>query len=135
MNAVDLVEIPIETEYDIVTTRRIVREAATNAGFGITDITRIVTAASELARNIHLYARSGTVSCRTIIGHRTGLEVVFADHGPGIADVDQAMVPGYTSGNGLGMGLPGAKRLMDEMDVRSSPGDGTTVVIRKWLRT
>jgi serine/threonine-protein kinase RsbT len=123
----------IDTEYDIVMARKSVREAAVALGFGVTDVTRIVTAASELTRNIYVYAGSGIMRWHPINGNATGLELVFEDNGPGIADVSQAMQPGYTTGKGLGMGLPGSKRLMDEMDVHSEIGQGTTIRIRKWL--
>lgn len=134
MSQADSGEVQILTEGDIVAARQAVRAAAVAAGFAVTDPTRIVTAASELARNIYLYAESGTVSWRRLAGHPAGLELTFADGGPGIANVAQAMASGFSSGNGLGMGLPGAKRLMDEMDLETQVGVGTTVVIRKWLR-
>jgi serine/threonine-protein kinase RsbT len=134
MNDLIAGEVAIDTEYDIVTARKAVRQAAVDFGFGVTDVTRIVTAASELSRNIFLYAKSGTVSWSVLPGEPAGLEIAFVDHGPGIDDLDQCMEPGYTSGKGMGMGLPGAKRLMDDMEVISSPGEGTTVIIRKWLR-
>jgi serine/threonine-protein kinase RsbT len=134
MNDVSSGEVAIESEYDIVTSRKAVRQAAVDLGFGVTDVTRIVTAASELSRNIFLYAKTGTVSWRTLPGDPIGLEIAFVDHGPGIEDLDQAMRPGYTSGKGMGMGLPGAKRLMDEMEVATVPEQGTTVIIRKWMR-
>lgn len=125
---------PIATENDIVTARRVVREAAVSLGFGVTDVTRIVTAASELTRNIYLYAGSGEMAWQEITSPQRGIELVFTDNGPGIADVDQAMTPGFTSGNGLGMGLPGSKRLMDDMEVVSQVGVGTRIRIRKYLR-
>jgi serine/threonine-protein kinase RsbT len=115
--------------------RRAVRAAAVALGFGITDVTRIVTAASELTRNIYQYAKSGIMRWRSLdVNGRVGLELVFEDHGPGIPDVAQAMEKGYSSGKGLGMGLPGAKRLMDEMSIQSDVGKGTTVQVRKWLK-
>ncbi|MFM8442220.1 MAG: anti-sigma regulatory factor [Methylococcus sp.] len=129
-------EMPIGNENDIVMARKTVREVTSALGFGVTDVTRIVTAASELTRNIYLYAGSGVMRWRIINGAHPspGVELIFEDHGPGIADIEQAMQPGYTSGKGLGMGLPGSKRLMDELDIHSAPGEGTTVKIRKWLR-
>ncbi|MFO1421228.1 MAG: anti-sigma regulatory factor [Candidatus Competibacteraceae bacterium] len=126
-------EMAINSERDIVLARKSVREVATAIGFGITDVTRIVTAASELVRNIYVYAGSGIMRWRTLRSHRSGLELIFEDQGPGIPDVAKAMEPGYTTGSGLGMGLPGSKRLMDEMDVSSEVGKGTTVCARKWL--
>lgn len=124
----------IGSENDIVTARRVVREAAVALGFGVTDVTRIVTAASELTRNIYLYAGSGQMAWRRITQPHDGIELVFTDEGPGIADIEQAMRPGYTSGNGLGMGLPGSKRLMDDMDVTCPAGRGTRIRITKYLR-
>lgn len=125
----------IGSENDIVMARRAVRDAAAHLSFGVTDITRIVTAASELARNIYLYAGSGVMRWSGLEHNGgAGIELTFEDHGPGIADVEQAMQAGYSTGAGLGLGLPGAKRLMDEMEVRSKVGDGTTVTLRKWLR-
>lgn len=127
-------ELVISGEYDIVQARKAVRQAAVEAGFGLTDVTRIVTAASELSRNIFVYAGTGTVRWRGISGDTDGLEITFEDRGPGIPDVTQALEPGYTTGKSLGMGLPGSKRLMDELELTSVPGEGTTVIIRKWLR-
>jgi serine/threonine-protein kinase RsbT len=128
-------EFKIGTESDIVTARRFVREAAAALGFGIVDVTRIVTAASELTRNIYHYAGSGVMRWRPLNqGGRTGLELVFEDHGPGIPDVEKAMEMGFSTGKGLGLGLPGAKRLTDEMTIQSKPGEGTTVQVRKWLK-
>lgn len=134
MSEADSGQVQVLTEYDIVAARQAVRAVAVELGFGVTDTTRIVTAASELTRNIYLYADSGSVSWRPLGGHRAGLEITFVDHGPGIEDVTAAMRSGFTTSKGLGMGLPGAKRLMDEMDVETQVGVGTTIVIRKWLR-
>jgi len=128
-------EIALRVETDIIVVRKSVREVATKLGFGITDVTRIITAASELARNVFLYAGSGVVRCRVLNwSGKVGLELIVEDHGPGIADVDQAMQPGYTTGGGLGFGLPGAKRLMDEMEIESEAGKGTKVTIKKWRK-
>jgi serine/threonine-protein kinase RsbT len=128
-------EFVIGGEGDIVTARKIVREAAAAVGFGLIDVTRIVTAASELTRNIYHYAGTGVMRWRQIsAGGREGLELVFEDEGPGIPDVAQAMEEGFSTGKGLGLGLPGAKRLTDEMTVESSPGRGTVVLVRKWLK-
>ena len=127
--------ITIIHESDIVAVRKSVRDTATALGFGITDVTRIVTATSELARNVYTYAGSGTTRLRRLyVDGRIGIELTFDDDGPGIADVEQAMEAGYTTGSGLGLGLPGAKRLMDEIDVRSNVGKGTKVIIKKWLQ-
>ncbi len=128
-------EIPIEVESDIIVARKVVRDLTKELGFGVTDVTRIVTAASELARNIYRFAGSGVMTSRFVgTGDRLGIELVFDDRGPGITDLEEAMEVGFTSGGGLGMGLPGAKRLMDEMEIHSTMGRGTTVTIRKWRR-
>ena len=128
-------EIPVNSESDIITVRKIVRRAATELGFGITDVTRIVTAASELVRNIYQYAGRGVMRWHLINEDtRSGIELNFEDQGPGIADISKAMEAGYSTGNGLGLGLPGAKRLMDEMTIESSLGRGVKVEIRKWIR-
>jgi serine/threonine-protein kinase RsbT len=88
-----------------------------------------------LARNVFLYAGSGVVRYRVLNGcERVGIELIVEDHGPGIADIDQAMQPGYTSGRGLGLGLPGAKRLMDEMEIESEAGKGTKITVKKWRK-
>jgi len=128
-------EFRITSENDIVMARKVVREAATAIGFGLTDVTRVVTAVSELTRNIYHYAESGVVHWRVLNrGTDTGLELTFEDQGPGIPDVPKAMEMGFSTGKGLGMGLPGVKRLMDEMTIESTIGKGTTVVVRKWLK-
>ena len=135
MNEARQGQFQIESENDIVMARKVVRNAATALGFGITDVTRIVTAASELTRNIYHYAKSGVVHWRALNqGAKVGLELTFEDRGPGIPDIDKAMKVGFSTGNGLGLGLPGAKRLMDEMTLASTVGQGTTVVVRKWLK-
>jgi serine/threonine-protein kinase RsbT len=135
MNAEHAREARIDSESDIIATRRTVRTVATQLGFGLTDVTRIVTAASELARNVCLYAGSGIMRWRALDRHgRIGIELRFEDRGPGITDVEQAMQEGYTTGDGLGMGLPGAKRLMDEFEIASEIGTGTIVTARKWHR-
>jgi serine/threonine-protein kinase RsbT len=133
MNATLQGEVGIKTEGDIVAARRTVRDAATQAGFAMTDVTRIVTAASELARNIFKYAGEGAMYWRQMEEPgRTGIELRFVDQGPGIADVQLALQEGYSTGAGLGLGLPGARRLMDELDIQSAPGKGTTITLRKW---
>jgi serine/threonine-protein kinase RsbT len=135
MNEAHQGEFPIVSEGDIVTARRLVRNAATALGFGITDVTRIVTAASELTRNIYQYAGAGVMRwCCLTEGVDVGLEITFEDHGPGIQDVARAMESGFSTSKGLGLGLPGAKRLMDEITVESEAGKGTKIRTRKWLR-
>jgi len=127
--------VPILFEADIAVARRVVREVAGRIGFGVTETTRIITAASELGRNVFKYAGQGLMQWRIVQkGSACGVELSFEDLGPGIADLDAAMNDGFSTGGSLGMGLPGAKRLMDEMDIRTAPGEGTTVVVRKWRR-
>jgi len=128
-------EMRILTEGDIVSARRLVRRVASDAGFGLTDITRIVTAASELTRNVFRYAGAGVLRWRNIDNNSgLGVEFTFEDYGPGIPDIPQAMQEGFTTSGGLGLGLPGAKRLMDEFDIRSELGKGTTIKITKWKK-
>ena len=125
--------LPIQEEIDIVKARKKARELAEQQGFGLTDITRIVTAASELARNIFHYAKIGKMRWKILKrDNKTGLELIFEDNGPGIPDIEKAMEEGYSTGGGLGMGLPGTKRLMDQFLIESTVGKGTTVIIRKW---
>ena len=128
-------EFRITSEDDIVMVRKVVRDAATTLGFGLTDVTRIVTAASELTRNIYHYAKSGVMHWRVLNRMTdTGLELTFEDQGPGIPNIEKAMDPGFSTGKGMGLGLPGSKRLMDELTIASTVGKGTTVVVRKWLK-
>ena len=123
----------VENE-DIVRVRAAVKEAAVKMGFSSIDQVRLVTAASELARNIKLYADRGFVEVRPVdSGGRSGLRICFEDSGPGIADLDQAMRDGYTTSRGMGKGLPGSRRLVDDFEIRSEAGKGTVVTIVKWL--
>jgi serine/threonine-protein kinase RsbT len=125
----------IGSESDIVLARKLVRNLASEVGFGLTDVTRIVTAASELTRNIYQYAGSGLMRWRSLIeGGRAGLELIFEDQGPGIPDIEKAMEAGFSTSKGLGLGLPGSKRLMDEMTIKSNIGQGTVIGVRKWLK-
>jgi len=136
MSVVAEEEVSIKTEGDVVAVRRKVRQVAVQAGFGITDVTRIVTAASEMARNIYKYAGAGLMHWRILEEtNRRGVELEFIDHGPGIPDVSMALQEGYTTGEGLGLGLPGTKRLMDELEIHSVVGEGTTITIKKWRAT
>jgi len=129
------VRVPIEREADIVSARQRGRALAAASGFRTTDQTLIATAISEVARNIVLYARKGEIVLTTLeLRGRHGIMVIARDEGPGIPDVALAMRDGYSTANSLGMGLPGAKRLMDEFDLISVPGDGTTVTMKKWVR-
>jgi serine/threonine-protein kinase RsbT len=125
----------IRSDLDIVVARSATRELARALGFGAIDQARIATAVSELARNIFLYAGTGTVLAQPVAERgKTGIEVICEDQGPGIANVDLVMQDGYSTSRGMGMGLPGAKRLMDEFSVRSEEGAGTTITCRKWRR-
>lgn len=125
--------IPLRKSEDIVRMRQAVREHAIAQGFSLVDQTKIVTAASELARNTIEYGGGGDVEIAEVMnGTRKGIQLVFADHGPGIADIALAMKDGYTSGHGLGLGLGGAKRLSSEFSIDSRPGQGTRVVITRW---
>ena len=118
---------------DVVRVRQAVREWAIACGFSLVDQTKIVTAASELARNAVLHGGGGTVRLEALNdGARRGLRLVFEDQGPGIPDVTQALRDGYTTGGGLGLGLGGARRLVNEFDIDSRPGTGTRVVITRW---
>ena len=126
--------IPINDEYDIVTARSAGKTIASSIGFGLVDQTRISTAISELARNILRYAKTGTVHVKQVAADgRNGIEVVAEDQGPGIANLELAMTDGHTTGRGLGAGLPGTKRLMDEFEIDTKVGRGTTVTARKWV--
>ena len=128
-------KIKIMTEGDIVLVRKTVRDTAAAMGFGITDVARIVTAASELSRNIFLYADSGYLKVKQIESNgKTGILMIFQDKGPGIQDIDQAMEKGFTTGRGLGLGLPGTRRLMDEMEIQSEVNKGTTITLIKWKK-
>jgi serine/threonine-protein kinase RsbT len=132
------VALAIAGEDDIVAARRQAREIAKALGFGAVDQSRIATAVSELARNVTRYATDGRGDARIFAlppsARGRGIEVVVRDSGPGIADIERAMEAGYTSGGGLGMGLPGTRRLMAEMEIVSAPGAGTVVTVRKWHR-
>ncbi len=123
----------IRSDLDIVIARTLARDTAKALGFGAIDQARIATAVSELARNIFLYAGTGSITVREVERQsRKGIEIVCEDQGPGIPDIDLVMQDGYSTSRGMGMGLPGAKRLMDEFDIRSHEGEGTTIVCRKW---
>jgi serine/threonine-protein kinase RsbT len=130
----DVVRVRILTDDDIVTARQEGRRLSTELGFSSTDLTLIATAISEVARNIRLYAGEGEVALNLVQeeGGRRGIEVVALDEGPGIADLERAMEDGFSSGGSFGLGLPGARRLMDEFEIRSAPGAGVTVTMKKW---
>lgn len=123
----------IRRDVDVVTCRQAVRAHAVRLGLSLVDQTKIVTAASELARNTLQYGGGGRMRISTVErGIRLGLRLVFEDHGPGIPDIERAMQDGFTTGGGLGKGLGGTKRLVNEFDIRSAPGEGTTVTITRW---
>jgi serine/threonine-protein kinase RsbT len=118
---------------DVVRVRQAVRTNAVKVGFSLVDQTKIVTAASEIARNTVDYGGGGTLLIEALReGPRRGLKLTFTDQGPGIVDLDRAMTDGYTTGNGLGLGLSGAKRLCNEFAVKSTPGSGTIVTLARW---
>ena len=128
-------DLHIRSDADIVTARRRGRLLAERSGFSTTDQVLFTTAISELARNILLYARGGRIVLRQVVNHEVrGVTVIASDEGPGIADVDRAMEPGYSTSSSLGLGLPGVKRLMDEMSIETKVGVGTTVTATKWKR-
>jgi serine/threonine-protein kinase RsbT len=128
------VRVPIQSAADIVAARQEGRALATRYGFGGSDLTVIATAISELARNILEYAKAGEIALGPAQkGGRAGITIVARDEGPGIFDVTRAMQDGYSTGKGLGLGLPGVRRLMDEFDIASEVGKGTTVVVKKWV--
>jgi serine/threonine-protein kinase RsbT len=123
----------IKSSEDVVLVRQIVRSAAVDAGFSLVDQTKLVTAASELARNALEHGGGGLMRLELISnGTRKGLRLTFEDEGPGIPDVDQALKDGYTTGGGLGLGLGGARRLSNDFAIQSKPGEGTRVTITRW---
>lgn len=125
----------IYTEWDIVAARQLGRDEAKKIGFGTVDQARITTAISELARNIYLYAKTGRVEIDQIVkNNKLGIRVIASDEGPGIEDVSKAMSDGYTTSGGMGAGMPGVKRLMDEFYVETESGKGTTITAIKWIR-
>ena len=129
-------ELPIRSGDDVVRVRQQVRVAAAENGLSLVDQTKLVTAASELARNTLVHGGGGTARIEVIKSPngRVGVKLHFTDEGPGIADTDLALTDGWSSGSGLGLGLSGARRLVDEFELDSKPGAGTRVVIVKWSR-
>jgi len=129
------VQVRVEHDGDVVAARQKGREMAAHVGFSGSDLTIIATAISEIARNIVVYAKHGDVTLAPLAeGGRRGILVVAKDSGPGIPNIEQAMRDGFSTGKSLGLGLPGARRLMDEFEVSSQVGVGTTVTMRKWVR-
>lgn len=127
--------VQVERELDVVGARQKGRELAGSIGFSSTDQTLLATAISEVARNIVSYAGKGTILLRTIEeGGRRGLLIVADDQGPGIDNIELAMRDGFSTGKSLGLGLPGAKRIVDVFEIQSTKGAGTTVTMKKWLR-
>jgi serine/threonine-protein kinase RsbT len=127
--------VKITNEWDIVAARQLGRNVAKELGFGTVDQARITTAISELARNIYLYAGHGQICIEKLFdGGKKGVRIVALDDGPGINDIRKVMEDGYSTSGGLGAGLPGVKRLMDEFNVESVPGEGTDIRATKWLR-
>lgn len=133
MNATQPESRQLRSEEDMVRARQVVREYAKQLGFSLVDQTKLVTATSELARNALIHGGGGTVELERIEkGARRGLQLTFADRGPGIENVELALRDGYTTGQGLGLGLSGSKRLVHEFAIRSRVGEGTTVIIAMW---
>jgi serine/threonine-protein kinase RsbT len=126
-------ELPLRNEHDIVLSRQAVRKMAQELGFSLVDQTKMVTAASELARNAVIYGGGGALKWTIVSqGAKRGLRLSFEDEGPGIADMSLAMTDGWSSGSGLGLGLTGTRRLVNEFEIQSAPGKGTRVVITRW---
>ncbi|MDT5039172.1 MAG: serine/threonine-protein kinase RsbT [Actinoplanes sp.] len=127
--------IAVTTDQDVVRVRQLVRTVAVAVKLSLVDQTKLVTAASELARNTLVYGGGGMVEIERVEnGRRSGIRIVFADEGPGIADLDLALTDGYTTGSGLGLGLSGARRLVDEFDIATAVGQGTSITVTKWCR-
>lgn len=123
----------IQSSEDVVSVRQAVRKATIASGFNLVDQTKIVTAASELARNTFIYGGGGTMLLETLMEPvRRGVRLTFEDQGPGISDLQQALSDGFTTGNGMGLGLGGARRLSSEFDISSEPGHGTRVIYVRW---
>ncbi|MCX4216343.1 MULTISPECIES: anti-sigma regulatory factor [Pseudomonas] len=124
---------PIHIEQDVVLARQQARKLATECGMRLIDLTKLVTAVSELARNTMVYGGGGDMDWQILDdNHKVGLRLTFRDEGPGIADIKLAMTDGWTSGSGLGLGLTGAKRLVDEFELDTAPGKGTRITITRW---
>ena len=127
------IRVAINSDQDIVSARQKGRVMATELGFSSGDATLIATAISELARNIVSYASKGQITLKVVNGlNRQGISVIASDDGPGITDIRQALRDGYSTSGSLGLGLPGVRRLMDEFEISSQPGQGTTVTVKKW---
>jgi serine/threonine-protein kinase RsbT len=135
VNVTTTATVQIAADQDVVRVRQAMRTFAVNAALSLVDQTKIITAASELARNTLIYGGGGSATLELVANDRSrGVRVTFADEGPGIADLQLALTDGYTTGNGLGLGLSGARRLVDEFHLDSEPGRGTRVTVTKWGR-
>jgi serine/threonine-protein kinase RsbT len=132
MSVVDSETIPVASEPDMVVVRRRVREVAARTGLSLVDQTKLVTAASELARNTLIYGGGGTMLLESLNGPRLGVRLTFTDKGPGIPNLDLALRDGFTTGSGLGLGLSGSKRLVNEFEIESKVGVGTRVAVTRW---
>ncbi len=126
--------LPVKNENDIISVRGFGRNTSARLGFGVVDQCRITTAISELARNTVVHGGGGFITIKTIENDRKGIEIISKDQGPGIENLELALMGGYSTVGGLGIGLSGARRLMDEFEIDSIRGKGTTVIIRKWLK-
>lgn len=125
--------LPVRQESDILLVRQFVRECATEFGFGVLALTKLITVASELGRNTLIHGGGGTMLVETFAENdRRGVRLTFEDQGPGIVDLEQAMTDGFTTNGGLGLGLPGSRRLVNEFEVVSRPGKGTRVTVTQW---
>lgn len=125
--------LPVKASEDVVRVRQLVRSRAVDAGFSLVDQTKVVTAASEIARNTIDYGGGGEARIELVrLNARRGIRMVFSDQGPGIEDINRALTDGYTTGNGLGLGLSGAKRLSSEFEIDTAPGKGTTITMTRW---
>ncbi|SMP73395.1 serine/threonine-protein kinase RsbT [Noviherbaspirillum suwonense] len=132
-NDVDVKVVPLRADEDVVRMRQAVRECLVSVGFSLIDQTKMITAASELGRNTLRYGGGGEAHIQKVVeGGRRGVTLSFIDQGPGIVDVELALTDGYTTGNGMGLGLSGARRLADDFELDTTPGVGTTVRISKW---
>ncbi len=126
--------LPVRIEQDVVLARQLARKLASDCGMRLVDLTKLVTAVSELARNTVVYGGGGDMDWQVLEqAGRTGVRLLFRDEGPGIADLKLALTDGWTSGNGLGLGLTGARRLVDEFELDTAPGEGTRVTITRWI--
>jgi serine/threonine-protein kinase RsbT len=132
MTVVSTENVPVASEPDVVTVRRRVREVSATLGFTLVDQTKVVTAASELARNTLIHGGGGQLQIATLNGPRVGLRLTFEDQGRGIPDIQLALRDGFTTGSGLGLGLGGAKRLVNEFDISSEVGKGTRITVIRW---